>query len=129
MFSQELIFKGISTLLISVLLYLGYGYIKHTGFVEGYGIAEQKYSKIITDYNNDVDKKITNIETLANTLASVNKHNNDKLSSDISIILSKVKGKTLTIVKNGECVPNQTFSDSFGEINKRVNQTIKENQK
>ena len=105
---------------------MGYNHIYQQGHQAGYVVAEAKYTKIINDNTTAVNKKIDNIETLAGNLVAINTASNDKMTEDIASILSKVKGKPLVIVKNGDCVPNQTFSDSFIQINKRANQAMKE---
>lgn len=101
--------------------YLGYSKVKAIGYAE----ASDKYELIIKDYNDKLVTRIDAIEVSSNTLAKQSRVNNELLAKDVSKILSSVKGKTLTIVKNGECVPNKTFSDSFGELNRSVNQSIK----
>ena len=110
---------------ISVGIYAGYSHIKQIGYNE----AEAKYTQIMHQYETDVNKKIDTIVAMSNSLATINQANNEQLTNDISAILSKVKGKQLVVVKNGECVPSQTFSDSFGQINKQVNLNMKGSQK
>jgi hypothetical protein len=95
----------------------------------GYAKAEAKYTLIIDKYNKDVASKIDTIYTNSGILVAKGDENTLKLTKDISKIVSNLKGKTLTVIKNGECVPTSTFSDSFSEINKRANQSLKESQK
>jgi hypothetical protein len=129
MFPSETIIKIVLGVLLSVLLstgiYLGYSHIKNIGYLE----AEAKYTTIIKTYEDSVNNKIDTVVSMSNELATANKANNEQLVTDVTTILSKVKGKQLVIIKNGECVPSQTFSDSFVQINQRVNQSIKESQK
>ena len=126
---NTLIIKWIAAALLAAAfsagIYTGYSYIKQIGYRE----AEDKYTLIIKAYEEDVNKKIDSVVALSNSLATINQANNDQLSLDIASILSKVKAKPLVVVKNGECVPSQTFSDSFGQINKQVNLNMKESQK
>lgn len=129
MFPQQLVIKLVTYLIIGLIATFGvysvYAKIKQIGYDE----AEQKYSQIIKDYETNVNKKINSIETLANTLVLENRENSLLLAADVGAILTKVKGKTLTVVKNGECTPSQTFSDTFVEINKRANQSMKDSRK
>lgn len=129
MFTQTFIIKAVAgvliALLLSISLYAGYSHIKQIGYRE----AEVVYQKQIQDYKDSIGKKIDKIETLSTTLVSESRDNNEAVSKDIEDILKKVKGKPLVIVKDGECTPSKTFSDSIGELNKRANQAIKESQK
>lgn len=108
-------------LTLVTVLYVGYSYIKSIGYLE----AETKYSAIITQHEKEVTDKARTIEVMSNVLVEQQKTYSKQLTASIDSIMVKLKGKTLTIVKNGECTPSQTFSDSFQEINKRVNENIK----
>ena len=92
----------------------------------GYTAAEQKYTLILNEQKALIDTKIKSIETLATTLVDEGRASDAKLNSDVSGILSKVRGKTLTIIKDGGCTPSQTFSDTFTSVNKRVNQSMQD---
>lgn len=118
--------QGFALAAILALLTFGYQYVKHTGYTEGYGVAEAKYELIIKDYNQKIQDKLTNIESTSNTLAEDSRKSSEALSKDVTAILVNTKGKTLTIIKNGECIPSETFSNTFREINVRTNQTLKE---
>lgn len=101
--------------------YGGYSYIKSIGYNE----AKIECDKKFKDYNDSLMKKIEQIETNSTTLVENSKKANDKLSEDITTIMKSVKGKTLTVIKNGECTPSQTFSDTINSVNKRINGELK----
>ena len=106
---------------IGGLGYTGYSKIKQIGYDEATAICElnNKERQAL------IDEKIRNIEVNSNVLIELQKVSNENLSNDIAKISKGFKGKTLTIVKNGECTPSATFSDSFNTINKRVNESLK----
>lgn len=106
-------------------LYAGYSHVKGIGYKE----AETQYELVIKNYEEEKDAKIKKIEELSGLLVTTANANNDATKNDIKTILAAVKGKPLVIVKNGECTPSPTFSDSILTINKRINQSIKDNQK
>lgn len=118
----KLIIAALILAAITVVGYLTYKHVRSLGYQE----AQEKYEKVIRDYETGVNKKIDAIETLASTLVTESRENNLVLSQDISTIIRGVKSKPLTIVKNGDCNPNQTFVDSLSKINQRANQTIKD---
>lgn len=120
-----LILRICGALVLVLALYLGYSHVKQIGYKE----AEVVYQEKILEYEKTLLVKINNIETLSNTLALESRENSEVLARDIEDILKKVKGKPLVVVKNGECIPSKTFSDSIGELNKRANQAIRESQK
>ncbi len=106
-------------------LYLGYSKVKSIGYNE----ASDKYELVIKEYNQRVLDKIDAIEQNSNTLVIEAKANSDNLSKGISTITKSIKNKPMVVVKEGVCTPSVTFSNSFGEINKRVNESIKGSQK
>jgi hypothetical protein len=111
---------GVLALLIA-LGYMGYAHVKAIGYKE----AEAKYELIIKDYEENVAKKINAIEILAVNLSKDSKQTRAQLSGDIDKIVEGQKGKSLTIIKDGECNPNQTFKDGFVSMNQRANQSLK----
>jgi hypothetical protein len=112
---------SILALLLS-LGYMGYAKVKQAGYEE----AEAKYTQIIKDYENSVNKKIDNIESLSNLLIIQGREDAVLLSQDMQTIVTSIKRKPLVIVKDGECNPNATFSDTLSKINQRANQTVKD---
>ncbi len=113
------------SLVLSLGSYAGFNKIKAIGYDE----AATKYELIINEQKALIDTKLMNVEKLANNLAVETKFSNESLSRDIKSIAKGFKGKTLTVIKEGNCVPTPTFSDSFTEINSRTNETIKGLQK
>lgn len=113
------------SLLVSFAMFTGYNKVKAIGYDE----AATKYEAIINEQKALIDTKIVNVEKLASTLVVETKHNNENLAKDIKSIVKGFNGKTLTIVKEGECYPSPTFSDSFVLINARTNETLKGLQK
>lgn len=105
----------------TALVYTGYSKIKQIGYSE----AEVKYELVIKNQQKLIDEKIRSIEVSSNLLIEQQRVSNESLSSDIAKISKGIRGKTLTIVKNGECLPTPAFSDSFNTINKRVNESLK----
>lgn len=118
--ARGLLLAGLISL-ITALGYTGYSKIKQIGYDE----AATKYELVIKKNQDEINVKIKTIETNSTLLIEQQKLANEAVAGDISKILKGVKGKTLTIIKNGECSPSTTFSDSFTTINKRVNESIK----
>ena len=102
-------------------LYGSFLYVKNIGYKE----AEAKYAEVIAKNELAILEKSKSIEIMSNVLVEQQKLANTQLTTSINSIMTGLKGKTLTIIKNGECTPSQTFSDSFSTINKRVNESIK----
>ena len=116
-------------ILALVLVFLACMYLYDKGSTDGYAKAEAKYTQMINEQNIKISDKISNIEANSNILVTESRASNATLTKDVKGILLGVKGKTLTIVKDGGCTPSQTFSDTFNSVNKRVNQSMKDNQK
>lgn len=119
--ARGLLIAGLISL-VTALGYTGYSKVKQIGYDE----AASKYELLIKNNQDEINAKIRSIEVNSNLLIEQQKANSTALASDISSITKGLKGKTLTtIVKNGECTPSTTFSDSFTTINKRVNESLK----
>lgn len=106
---------------ISGSLYGGYQHVKGIGYDEAMVICAENTRK----YEEKINGKIDKIEANATLLVTETRASNELLQTNVSAILKNTKGKTLTIIKNGECNPSQTFSDTFGNVNKRVNESMK----
>lgn len=121
MLQFNIIIRLIAAAVIAAALYTTYNHIKQIGYKE----AEAKYEQVIKDYETNVSKKIDSIEILATNLSKDSKRTRAQLSGDIDKIVEGQKGKSLTIIKDGECNPNQTFIDGFVSMNQRANQSLK----
>ncbi len=121
----KLVISVVGAALILIAGYSGYTHIKDIGYKE----AEQVYQQKIAKYEQDLNKKIDNIENLSSILVTESRANAKNLGKSIGSVVANSKNKPTYIIKNGECVPSPTFSDSFVEINKRVNQNMKDSQK
>jgi hypothetical protein len=119
-----LLATGIFALLVA-LSYFTFSYIKHIGYVE----AEVKYTKIIEEHNKAIDAKISELEKSSRALVTLTESNNTKLTQNIGQIVLGLNGKTLTVIKDGKCVPTKEFSDSFGKLNSTVNESMKGSRK
>lgn len=115
---------GIAAIGILGSVYSGYSHVKNIGYQE----AAVKYEKVIKDYEEVRNQRIANIEKLSYTLVNESRSNSLATAKGISSVLVAAKAKPLVILKEGECTPSQTFSDSILTINKRINQSILENQ-
>lgn len=107
-------------LLLVVALYSGFITIKTIGYNEAMQICNENTTK----YEKDIANKTKAIEVMSNVLLEQQKLSTVELNKNINVILQGVKAKPLTIIKNGECIPSKEFSDSFSEINRRVNESI-----
>lgn len=110
---------GISGFIGSI--YAGYSHIKHIGYEEAKVVYEEK----INTLEEERKKRLASIESLATQLVADGQKNKEDVDKSLQSILIATKAKPLVVVKNGECTPSQTFSDSLDAINKRVNQNVK----
>lgn len=117
--------SGLIVLAIAAGGYSIYSSIREAGYEE----AANKYQLVIDEQQKLIDTKLKNIEKLSGTLVAEIKVSNTVLASGVSSILSKVKGVPLVVVKDEKCTPSQTFSNTIDAVNKRVNESIRENQK
>ncbi len=124
-FALQILYKLAGVALVLLALYSGYSHIKSIGYAE----AEAKYTLVIKNYEDNLNKKINAIEVVSMALAEESKASSEQLATGINTLISNTRGKTLTVVKNGECLPSETFSKTFREINVRTNQTMKETSK
>lgn len=83
-----------------------------------------KYEQQIAERDQAINEKVTELNQVSNKLAENQKTDTQKLRKDLQIILAQVKeGKQpVVIVKDGQCLPTETFVDTVNKINKRVNE-------
>lgn len=117
----KLLVLAVTLALAGSLGSLGYYKVKQIGYAE----AEAKYVKIIGENNKAISLKITDLEKASRSLVQVTEANNAALTQNIGKIVLGLNGKTLTIIKDGKCIPTKEFSDSFGKLNSAVNQSIR----
>lgn len=109
------------SILVFSLLYIGYNKVKTIGYNE----AATEHQILIDAQKLLIDNKILNVERLAERLALETRANNVALSKDIKAITSELKGKTLTILREGECLPSPSVAESIILINTRTNESIR----
>lgn len=97
-----------------------YNHIETKGYDRGLAECAARVKK----YEDNINSKIDKIEANATLLVTEGRASNEALQQGVTAILKNTKGKTLTIIKNGECLPSQGFSDTFKAVNARVNQTV-----
>lgn len=103
-------------ILLAILSYISYDY--------GYNTASTKYKEEIAIKEAILNDKVDALQNTALSLLDSQISYTNKLSEDLRDLTNGIKTKQLVVIKNGECTPSQTFSDSFGEVNKRVNQSM-----
>ena len=109
------------SILVFSMLYIGYNKVKTIGYNE----AATEHQILIDAQKLLIDNKILSVERLAERLALQTRANNIALSKDIKAITTELKGKTLTIMKEGECLPSPSVAESIILINTRTNESIR----
>lgn len=112
-------------LLLSIIIAGGSYFVYEKVKDIGYQQAKTEDAVVIKNYEDAIVKKINAIQLTSTNLASESRDNALILTSSINTILKATKGKSLVIVKDGGCVPSQTFSDTFNKVNKQVNENMK----
>jgi hypothetical protein len=69
-----------------------------------------------------LDKRIAGLEQTSQTLVEQSQLATTNAHNDLTKILAATKNKPLVVYKNDECIPSQTFLDSWNQINLRGNQ-------
>ena len=129
MFETIIVKALVSAALVATLASSGYAVytkIKDIGYKE----AEAVYTLKLKEYEDTVLEKVTKVEEMSTSLIEETSKSNAKLTKDITLIVKGFKGQPMTIInQKGECIPSPTFSEGFGKINKRVNESIKDTSK
>jgi 23S rRNA pseudoU1915 N3-methylase RlmH len=84
-----------------------------------------KYEQQIRKRDEAINAKVTELNESSNKLAQNQKADTQKLRKDMQLILEQVReGKQpVVIVKDGKCMPTETFVETVNKINRRVNET------
>lgn len=109
-----------SIIFISIIIGLFFSYNKI--YNRGYEQAHLECIEARQQYEQELQQKITDLETSLATTQKSALTKQQKLSKQIQEISTRLKAEPVTIIKNGECLPSQTFVDSIGEAIMRANQ-------
>jgi hypothetical protein len=114
--------KIIISIFIFVSLIISGFFIYNKIYTRGYEQAHLECVEARQKYEQELQDKITQLESsLATTQQQANKKQ-QKLTKQITEITQQLKQQPVTIVKNGECLPSPNFVDSIGEAIMRANQ-------
>lgn len=108
-------------LAISVGLLIVYTKVKDIGYQE----ATTKYEQLISAHILANQEKLANLEKLSTKLVQITTESDITNTKNIGKISASIKGKSLVIVKDGQCNPSPTFLGSFDEINKQANESMR----
>jgi len=119
---QLLLLKYWKQILISgsliLSLFLVYNYV----YQRGVDATTIKYEAKLKAQEELLNKRITTIENNSQVLIEQGILATNNTKKDLDKILASTKNKPLVIYKNDECIPSQTFLDSWNQINLRGNQ-------
>jgi len=105
---------------ISLIGLIGYGY---TYVLEkGKHIAEQKCAEERIQYQQQLQQKITQLETQLSDVSTQSIAEQKRLTKTISVIKQQVKKEPVTVVKNSVCLPSENFIDSINQAISKANQ-------
>lgn len=108
-------------LAIAATLFIGYTKVKEIGYQE----ASVKYEQLISDKVRVNEQKLDNLERLSTKLVQITTEADISNAKSIGKISASIRGKSLVILKDGQCNPSPTFLGSFEEINRQANESMK----
>ena len=117
--ATQLAIVKLVVILLAVAGILGYTF--HLGFQR----AETKYTKIIKEYEDNINVKIDNIETLASTLSKDLKNTEVTISKDLKTIIVNGRKSPPTIIVDGKCMPSEEYKASIKALHKKANEALK----
>lgn len=112
----------IKYLIIAILLALTAYTVGYKIYTFGYEAAEQKYTKVIAEYNERQTTAVMELEGKVTSLILATSAYNTLLAKDIDGIRNGLLGKTLVVYKDGKCTLSQEFIDSRAAAINRANQ-------
>ena len=119
---QTILLKYWKQILVSSALVLSLVLVYNYVYQRGVAATTQVYEAKLKAQQDLIDKRIANIEQTSQVLAEQSKIAATSTHADLAKILQAAKNKPLVVYKNGECIPSQTFLDSWNQINLRGNQ-------
>lgn len=103
--------------LIAAFSYFMFSYIKNIGFQQANAACVARFDK----YQEDIDKKLADVQTSVSQTAEGMITSNQLLQDDLRKIGFRVSKIPTTIVVDGKCVPNPEAIKDVNEAIKRVN--------
>jgi hypothetical protein len=114
--------KIIISIFVCVGLAIAGFFIYNKIYTRGYEQAHLECVEAKQQYELELQQKITQLESSLTTTQQLATQKQQKLSKQIISISEQLKLRPVTIVKNGECLPSQTFLDSINEAIMQANQ-------
>ncbi len=113
-------------IIISIFVFVGLAiagfFIYNKVYTRGYEQAHLECAEAKQQYEQELQQKITQLEGSLTATQQQATQKQQKLNKQITQITDQLKLQPVTIVKNGECLPSQTFVDSIGEAIMRANE-------
>lgn len=108
---------GSAAVAIILALYFIFSKVYYLGF----DAAEVYYLKENAKQQQQMTAKVEDLQSKLVIAAQNLQTNQATMSKDIANISRQLKNQEIVIVKNGKCVPTQTFLDSINQAVDRVN--------
>lgn len=118
---KKLLFSYWKELLVVAAIIYGISFIYGKGYDSGYAESKTYYEQQIAEDKKDLVDNIDSILKLAKAESKKNIDNHNDLVSDLNKITSDIRSKKLVVIKNGECLPSESFLDSYTSIIRRGN--------
>jgi hypothetical protein len=114
--------KIIISIIIFVAVAIAGFFIYNKIYTRGYEQAHLECVQARQQYELELQQKITELDSSLTAVQQQAAQKQQKLSKQIISISEQLKLRPTTIIKNGECLPSQTFLDSIGEAIMRANE-------
>lgn len=107
-------------LIVAILAAIGYlGYSKVYNI--GYTAAAAVYQKQLNEYNDNLNKRIVNIENNSSALLDLSNANREAASKEYKAIIAATRGKPLYTINSGVCTLSPDFVKAYTDAINRAN--------
>ena len=114
--------KIVVSIIIFVAITIAGFFIYNKIYTRGYEQAQLECKEAKQKYEQELQTKITELESSLTTTQQLAQQKQQKLGKQITEITQQLKQQPVTIIKNGECLPSPNFVNSIDEAIMRANE-------
>lgn len=115
--TMKMVAIGLAVVLVLGSLYWIYSSIRESGYREATMECQQKFD----NYQKEINAKLFDLQSGLQSIGGNLGSSTTLLANDMHIILQTIRKNPNVIIKDGKCVPSQTFLDSINQAINRAN--------
>jgi len=107
---------------LAIVLVLGtFWWIHHSIYMSGYQASQVECQQKFDNYQKEINEKLFDVQSSLQSIGGNLGYSTNMLANDMQAILQTIRKNPNVIIKDGKCIPSQTFLDSINQAINRAN--------